>query len=110
MQCSAHEAKGLEPQLSRLPTGVCPTPLLAEHCPHCLKALRGVRAAGAGLLGAAGVAFLGLAYTWGHGAAVAAPASLALLAGLAASLALRSKVKDLEQAFIFTDWRHSEHH
>ena len=81
----------------------------AEHCPHCQKALRGVRAARAGLLGAAGAAFLGLAYAWGRGAAAAAPVSLGLLAGLGASLALRSALAGLEQAFIYTDWRHADH-
>ena len=68
-----------------------------------------MRAARTGLLGAAGAAFLGLAYAWGRGAAAAAPVSLALLAGLGASLALRSALAGLEQQFIYSDWHHADH-
>ncbi|KAI3424952.1 hypothetical protein D9Q98_008334 [Chlorella vulgaris] len=80
-----------------------------EHCPHCRGALKNVQTASKLLLGTAGACFLGLAYAWGRGTAPLAAASLALLAGLGASLALRSALKGLEQQFIFTDWRHSDH-
>jgi hypothetical protein len=71
--------------------------------------LKNVQTASKLLLGTAGACFLGLAYAWGRGTAPLAAASLALLAGLGASLALRSALKGLEQQFIFTDWRHSDH-
>ena len=87
------------------PTGCAP----AEHCPPCQKALRGVRAASAGLAAAAGAAFLGLAYAWGRGVAPLAPASLALLAGLGLAVAARDALQKLERKFYFTDWRHGDH-
>lgn len=82
---------------------------LAEHCPHCQKALRGVRATSTALAAAAGAALLGLAYAWGRAVAPLAPASLALLAGLGLALVARNALQKLERKFYFTDWRHGDH-
>lgn len=81
----------------------------AEHCQHCQKALRSIRSVRTVLLGAAAATFLGIALVLGRGGAVLQPASLALVAGLAACLAAFKALQRLEQQFMFTDWRHSEH-
>ena len=60
------------------------------------------------LVASAGASFLGLAYSWGRGAVLQAP-PLALIASLAASLALRSALQRMQQKFIYSDWRHSDH-
>ena len=57
----------------------------------------------------AGASFLALSCAWGRGVAPLAPASLVLVASLAAALALRAVLKGLEQKFIYTDWRHADH-